>query len=256
MTCAERSLVDAHFAGKIAPRDERLMRTHLDGCDPCRERYRKRQLLAMIDPGAPTTEERIGRPLGLMPKPRALPVPLPLVAAAIALAALVLFMIRPPKNAAQEREDGFTPRGSVVGTTTTATSKISVYRANKDSGAVVLAQGPLQKSDELAFSYDNASNKSYLMVFGVDDAGRVYWFYPAWTNEAENPMSLKIEPGRVAQLPEAIRHGYAGERLTIHGLFLDTPLTVRDVEIALRDKRLESGIPGAIDQTFVFEVAR
>ena len=114
------------------------MGTHLEGCDACRERYRKRQLFAMLDPAAVTTEQRIGRPLGLDKKPRAFPVPIPLAAAALALAAVVLFMIRPPKD------EGFTPRGSIDGTTTAATSKIAVYRANEDSGAVILAQGPVR----------------------------------------------------------------------------------------------------------------
>jgi hypothetical protein len=114
----------------------------------------------------------------------------------------------------------------------------------------------LKRDDELAFSYDNASHKPYVMIFGVDEGGRVYWFYPAWTDESENPMAVKTDPNRISQqLPEAIKHRYAGSRLTVHGLFLDQPLTVRDVEAALRDHRL-AGMQGALDQTTTFEVTR
>ncbi|MBX3234088.1 MAG: zf-HC2 domain-containing protein [Labilithrix sp.] len=251
MTCADRTLVDAHFAGTIAPREERRMRAHLDGCDTCRARYRKRQILGQIDPQALVAEERVARGLGLR-RPRVSK--LPLVAAALAFAALLFFVVRPAP-----KDDGFTARGSVTGTTApstpASTSTIAVYRANADSGAVVLASGPIGAGDELAFSYDNASDKAYLMIFGVDDGGRVYWFYPAWTSETDNPMSIAIEPGKRKELPDAVRHPIMGERLTIHGLFLDTPQTVRDVEAALRDRRLDA-LPGAVDHVTMFEVGR
>jgi hypothetical protein len=95
-----------------------------------------------------------------------------------------------------------------------------------------------------------------MMIFGVDEGDRVYWFYPAWTDESENPMAVKTDPGRgTVALPEAIKHPFQGSKLTVHGLFLETPQTVRDVEAALRDHRLD-GMPGAVDQKTTFEVTR
>lgn len=260
MTCTERTLVDAHFAGTIAPRDERRLRAHLDGCAACRARYRKRQLLGQIDPQAFVAEERIGRGLGLRRAPRVSH--LPLVAAALAFAALVFFVIRPAP-----KDDGFTPRGAPPSIPTTSASpspsttisSIAVYRASADSGAIALAGGSVRGDDELAFSYDNSSRKRYLMIFGVDETGRVYWFYPAWTRELDDPSSIPIEPGRRAELPDAVRHPFAGGHLAIHGLFLDAPRTVREVEAALAEAEgglLEDGMPGAVDHVTMLEVTR
>jgi hypothetical protein len=240
-TCIERALVDSHFRGEISPNDERRMRSHLTDCAPCKSHYRRRQILAQLDPEAPSPEERLARGLELGAKPSKLL--WPMLVSALACAAALIFVLRAPTD------DGFRARGSID-----ASSTISVYRVSDRT--LLSTSGSFRRDDELAFTYDNASHKPYMMIFGVDEGDRVYWFYPAWTDESENPMAVKTDPGRgTVALPEAIKHPFQGSKLTVHGLFLETPQTVRDVEAALRDHRLD-GMPGAVDQKTTFEVTR
>src|SRR4051812_758680 len=56
--------IDAHFAGRLAPRAERAMRERLPVCVPCRTRYERHLRLAAIDPRALPAEERLARGLG------------------------------------------------------------------------------------------------------------------------------------------------------------------------------------------------
>lgn len=251
-TCIERALVDAHFRGAITPTAERRLRAHVTDCAACKKHYRRHQLLASLDPEASSPEDRLARGLGFSAPAapqRRLSKHLALAASALALAALLFFVVRSP----EPKDDGFTARGSVAASTS-ATPSVSVYRVRDRT--LLSATTSIEHDDELAFAYANPTHKPYLMIFGVDETGRVYWFYPAWNAEAENPMAFKMDPAHVTQqLPEAIRHPFAGARLTIHGLFLDAPLTVRDVEAALRAHRLD-GMPGAVDHTTTFEVTR
>ena len=245
-TCIERSLVDSHFRGEISPPDERRMRAHITDCASCKSHYRKRQLLSKIDPEAMIAEARIGSGLGLNEtKPRRMA--WPMVVSALALAAVLLLVLRPKAPV----DDGFRARGPITASTVPTISVMKV-----SDRALLSASGSIRANDELAFTYDNPSHKPYLMIFGVDEAGRVYWFYPAWTNESENPTAVKTDPDRtVATLPEAIKHPLGGAKLTVHGLFLDQPLTVREVEALLHGPTL-TAIPQAVDQNFTFEVLR
>lgn len=248
--CIERPLVDSHFRGELRPGNERRMRAHLSECASCKAHYRRRQILAEVDPGAPSPEDRLARGLGLEVAPLG-PSRLfwPMLASALAVAAALVFVLRSPQD------DGFHARGSIPPSASArSASTVGVYRVSDRT--LLSASGAVRRDDELAFSYDNVAGQPYVMIFGVDEGGRVYWFYPAWTDESENPMAVKTDPGRTTvALPEAIKHPFQGARLTIHGLFLDTPLTVRDVEAALRDRRLD-GMQGAHDQTTTFEVIR
>src|SRR5579859_723682 len=65
-----RGRIEAHFSGRIAPDDEITMREHLSECSRCRTTYRRRSLLAELEPNALDPYERIGRGLGLLPRKR------------------------------------------------------------------------------------------------------------------------------------------------------------------------------------------
>jgi hypothetical protein len=219
-------LVDAHFAGAIAPADERTMRAHLDGCDACRARYRRRLVLAKLDPEAPGVEARLAQGLGLRASPgrvRALWRVWPALATLAAAAAVLLYV-------GARRGDGFTARGAQA--ERPSADLLHVYRV-RDGGAspAVVVVG---RDDELAFAYENDDAKKYLMVFGVDDRGRVYWFYPAWTRAEDDPKAIEAQAGGgVHDLPEAVRHHVEGSRLEIHALYLDAPRGVHEVEAAV-----------------------
>jgi len=143
----------------------------------------------------------------------------------LALAACLLLFFRAP-----EESDGFSARGVV--TPTAIDERVAIYRV-PSGGAPVRAGDTIFQGDELAFAYENPEGKPYLMIFAVDERDRVYWFHPAWTDEAADPSAIAIEPGS-HELREAVRHRFEGSRIDIHAVFLDKPLTVRQMESQLR----------------------
>jgi hypothetical protein len=256
--CSKTKLVDAHFARTITPEEERELRAHLDACNACHSRYRRRQLLAKLDPEAPSTEARLAHGLGLAvdtpaKKERGNVVALRTfaVAAVVALAAMMLFRVT-----TKSADDGFTPRGPG---SNGATSSVQIVRATKGSEPS-LVDGSIRADDELAFAYDNAKQKPYLLVFGVDEHGHVYWYHPAWTNAADDPAAIRIDAnGGRHELREAVAHDLDGQTLEIHALFTDRPVTVREVERLVAGRRAPIGrldAPGGEDYVTTVTVRR
>jgi hypothetical protein len=219
--CAMHTHVSRHFAGTISPPAERSMREHMQACPSCRDLYRRHVLLARLDPNALPAEERIARGLGLRSRPK--------VAAlgfmAAAAAAVLLLQIHPAG-------DGFSSRGS-VGSVAPRTSHVLAYVVRNGSPAPV--GNTLHSGDELAFAYENGSAKLRLAVFGVDEHGHVYWFHPAWTREADDPVAVPIATdGQLHELPEAVLQQFDGRRLEIRSVFVDDPISVRRLEALIR----------------------
>lgn len=253
--CIMQSHVDAHFAGTITPGDERTMRGHLESCLECRARYRRRLLLAKLDPQAPTADVRIARGLGLRREPRRARFVWPAAAGLLATAAAVVLLLRAPHAG-----DGFTARGEDAGATAkrvAAPSPLHVYQVpsrQAAGGSPVPVFETVGRDAELAFAYENTARKKYLMIFAVNEDRRVYWFYPGWTNPADDPRAIAItaEAG-LHELPDAVVHRFDGERLELHALFLDEPMTVREVERAAGGAG-PLAPPGAIDHVERFRV--
>jgi len=173
----------------------------------------------------------------------------------LAAAAAILFLFRTPTPG-----DGFAARGGLDHAggdveSVAAGSPLHVYRvpSKEQGGSPIPASEGLESRTELAFAYENRDRKKYLMIFGVNEAGRVYWFYPGWKNPTDNPSAVAItETPGLHELPDAVVHRFEGLRLDIHGLFLDEPLTVRDVESALTKGTLAA--PGRVDHVEHFKV--
>jgi hypothetical protein len=238
--CAERRLVDRHFAARIVTAEESALRAHLPGCDRCRRYYERHMLYAELVPGRPALAERLGVGLGIghapaVPAPRA-PERLPprriwalgMTAAAACLALVVIGKLaRPP--AAE-----FGVRGPAPDGTGTA---VEIYRV-AGNGSTKLSEGWMAAGDELAFAYRNPVGFARLMVFGVDDRGGIYWFHPAWTDPREDPVAVPIDAGAgPVELPEAIRHPLREGRLRLVALFTNEAISVRSVEEAWRAGR-------------------
>jgi hypothetical protein len=247
--CIERGRVDRHFEGTITPDGERAMREHLPECDACRAYYERWLLLSRLDPAAPPPETRIARGLGL-PGSRSALLPFSIAGAAtlVAAAAAILLFVRSGSESI-----GFTARG---GTPRTAVSRVFIYDVQPGKPAAP-ASASVARGDELAFAYENGAAKERLMIFGLDEHHHVYWFYPAWTSQADNPVAIPIEHDEVRhELPEAVRHDFDGSRLEIRSLFLDRPLSVTQVEAMLRQNPVGPlPIPGAIETPTSFAVA-
>lgn len=252
--CIMQSRVDAHFAGTIAPEDERGLRAHLDDCARCTDRYRRRLVLASLDPEALAPVDRIGKGLGLeRASSREASRPggafAKLAFAAAAAAALALWIAA--RSAPHEE---LAARGGVA---PAPASHVEILHARPGAAPSPLV-GAMRRDDELAFAAVNGANKAQLMIFAVDEHGHVFWYHPSWTNAADDPASVPLPSSMErVELREAIAHDLDGPSLEVHALFLESPTTVRAVEAKLGGRGAPIGplsIDGAIDHVVTLEV--
>jgi hypothetical protein len=240
-----RDLVDAHFARRISPARERRMRLHLPHCASCRRYYEKHLVLASLDPRAPSAEQRLAAGLGLdtvesAPRSRAWA-----LAAAMAAVAVVFLLGRASLHPGV-LPGTFSPRGPVG----PALPQLFVYRLQP---VEQLAPGAtVHRGEDLAFAYANPSAFGRLLVFGVDEHKHVYWYYPAWSNAADDPRAVAIASGApdLRELPEAIRHDLDGDRLVLYAEFSNDDIDVRAVEdrVAAAPPGAALELPGAYEQ--------
>jgi hypothetical protein len=231
-------LMADHFAGRSSPRKEALLRAHLPGCTPCRHRYERHRLLAELDPAALRPPERLAAGLGLRasrarPRPRLL-MSLSLVPAFAALTLLLVW----------SRPDPPAPRGALAPPPT-----LLVYQLGA-AGPPRLASGAVASSDELAFAYNNPAGLPYLLVFGVDQHRRVFWYHPAWTTGAPPPAPVAAQAGvGPHELPDAVRHRLEPGSLEIFALLSTVSIAPAAVEGAVaagRDPATLAGAGGAV----------
>jgi hypothetical protein len=233
-TCAQQRLVDGHFDSGLDPSSEHRLREHLLDCVSCRERYQRQLLLARLDPVAPDAQFRLARGLGL---PSGTPsmwqwfsmpsFELRRASFAVAgLAALALVLViaghgRTNTNAL----DGYEARGGHA----PLPVEVRVYRIQ--AGTPEPLGDELGAEQELAFAYANRSDKRWMMIFGVDEHRHVYWYFPSWTDPAQDPQSVPAGPSiELKELPEAVTQRLDGNQLHLVGLFSDQPLNVKQVE--------------------------
>ena len=225
-----RMSIDAHFGGQISRRRERGMREHLPDCDACRGYYRRHLMLASIDPATLSAEERLARGLGLA----AAGAPTAswwVKVSSLAAVGCCLLLI----PAALDEQQEYTARGLTAG------SDFVVYRADAEGFSTV--QQEIRGDDELAFAYFNQYGLPYLMIFGIDGASEVFWYYPAWTDPNETPRALPIvRTDELRELPDAVRHRLGAGELRLIAVFLSEPLTVLDVETRLRPNTMANGV--------------
>jgi len=248
-----RAEIQRHFAGTISAKAERALRLHLVDCASCREEYEKHLVLSEIDPVALSAEERIGRGLGVRPRPAS--VGWPVLAGAAAACALVLAVAVPWTTSHRDAGGSdveFSPRGPAL-----AQDDFVVYRIRK--GALPeRAPRRMRRDDELAFAYTNPSSFAYLLVFGVDSQGGVRWYHPEWSNADATPGAVAIAKGAdIHELPEAVVQKLEGPTLRLYAVFTNEPFTVRDVEGSLASDepghpRLE--LPGVLVREWLVEV--
>jgi hypothetical protein len=81
----------------------------------------------------------------------------------------------------------------------------------------------------------------------------VYWYHPAWSNPAEDPVAISIASGQdLVELKEAVSHEIQGNSLKIYAFFTDEPLSVRSVEKTITsEKRPPEG--SRVVETLVIE---
>jgi hypothetical protein len=224
---AIRRAIAAHFSAAGRPSDEQALRAHLPSCVACHRIYERHLLLAKLDPAAVPAQDRLARGLGLARvRPRAggrAAFGWATLAGAAVAAAITLLATPGPTSPA----GGFASRGLPV----TALPELLVYRIAAGSGASEPATDRVRAGDELAFAYRNPGGKRHLLVFAIDEHRHVYWYHPEWSRPADDPraVSLSVEPA-LHELPAAVIQRFDGDELTIHALFTDREMTVRQVE--------------------------
>ena len=235
------ALVDRHFGGGVRARDARKMWRHLEVCEPCRMRYRAHALLEAVDDDADARARQRLAPAALHRQRGAPTEPASrsriwsgvfILAAGAAMAGALLLVLRPEPRAADE----FAMRGG-----SDSVPSLAIYRvqsAQDDAGVATArarASGHVLPGEGLAFSYVVPSESDYsrLMIFAVDAAGAVFWFWPAWQDGRQDPEGLSVARGGVVELGEAVFHDYAPGPLHVYGLFSQQPYSVKAVEAVL-----------------------
>ena len=117
---------------------------------------------------------------------------------------------------------------------------LKIFRATPQGYQPVLDR--VQSDDRLAFAYSNRSEQfNYLMVFGVDDKGRVFWYFPAHLNPDGNPQSIPIEHTQeTVDLPDDVRHKLQPGFIRIFSLFSVEPLDVQSIETQIAQEMKEA----------------
>ncbi len=231
MNASLRAQIDRYFKGTANAAESATMFDALIADEEATRYFERRRVLSDLDPQKPGAQDRIAQSLGLpTSQPATQPASLrtffaPLLGVAAAAAA-VLFLVVPGGE-----DDGFSPRGG--GDQPSFSEEVLVFRVDQHGSE--LLKGDIAASDELAFAYRNPAGHRGLMVYGVDDAGEIYWYHPAWTDPDDNPAAIDVREGKdLVELKEAVTHDIGGRRLKIYGLFVDAPTTVREVEEALK----------------------
>jgi hypothetical protein len=253
--CPMRGSVDDHFARKLKPGSERNLREHLPRCGSCKSLYDRYLLFQKLDPKAGRdSQKRLGQGLGLV-RP---PLPVAQGAAALAVVAVLAVSVLMTRNAPFEpaaEAQGFTARG---GGAEVAPEALRVFRVRPGVPAEAVV-GELDSRDELAFAYQNPNGKKWLLIYGVDEHGHVYWFHPSWSNPDEDPAAVKAFGGvALHELPEAISHDFDGKKLVLHGVLSDERLTVKQAETLLQGRDPSQPLPlaGAEHTSYTVKVRR
>jgi hypothetical protein len=233
MSCGSSALVDRHFAGTIAPHDERALRGHLPGCAICRERYERYLVLARFDRSLPSAEERLARGLGLARRRPARARAMTLAFGLATACAIAVIALRTPvPDPGQMRARG--------GPIAASDPELYIYRIAGGGPARPLLDGVVHAGDELAFGYRNRGGWKRLLVYAVDAAGRVYWYHPGWLDAADSPIAIPIDAvDERRELPEAIAQPLPAGPVRLHAVFLDEGLDVRAVERGERPERFK-----------------
>ncbi len=126
---------------------------------------------------------------------------------------------------------------------------VQVYRVDASNSQALPLGQIINPRDGLLFSYTNSGTQpfSHLAVFGVDDAGQVFWYHPAYLDAQTDPESIPIRAG-VTQEPlnAVVRHVYTGESLRLYAMFSHRPWRVSELEAWVKQAGSGEAAPSPI----------
>jgi len=138
---------------------------------------------------------------------------------------------------------------------------IQVQRVPANGSPAPLA-ATMSRDDGLLFSYTNLGPRplDYLMIFATDASAEVRWFYPAYENAADNPLSIAIKRGGAnVPLGELVQQDAAYGPFSLYALFTARPLSVKEVEAWLSQRGSsvdEAPVAGGVLQRIETRVVR
>lgn len=265
MKCISQKNLALYLIGEVTGSQAEVIEEHLSLCGVCRKELESmRDMVNRIGKSSDSTEDRDYLPdirrridsgdFGHQRKSRKWS----FIAAAgivlLALATLVVFLLQSGKT-----DDEFTVKSDLP-PVLEQDRWVGIQAYSVGASGTPMELGDIHReSDYLIFSYTNLGENpfDFMMVFAVDEKGRVYWYHPAYTQEGEDPVSITISKGAERiELREKVRHDYPEGRLWIYGLFTNAPMRVSSIEKMLttttRGKRIP--IEGSAQHILVTEV--
>ena len=132
-----------------------------------------------------------------------------------------------------ERPDSSAEFIARSGSTSSLDSWVSVTLFRATQAGYVPAANELAAGDGIAFSYvmRPESGYGYLMILALDQAGQIYWYYPAFERTQNSHQSISVRSTQSAQsLPHEVKHDLRPGALRFFAIFSKEPLQVGDVE--------------------------
>lgn len=244
MKCVSPRETLAFLEGVLEPERAAALRAHFERCPRCAaERDRLAALAGDLAPDAGEFDApgladdvleliRFDRAADSAPAGRG---PARLWAAAAAglvlLAAGALGAWWALQREPEQSQTGFVARGG-AGEAADRWVSFTVYRATGPD-AYERVERAIRPHDELAFAYRKRARAGldYLMILGVDAAGRVFWYYPPYSDPQAEPRSRPVaDAERERPLPDRIGHRLRPGRLRLFAVFSARPLAVERVE--------------------------
>ncbi len=261
MHCPERNRVYELAAGKLSSEAAVRLEQHLMNCASCAKLNAELKQLTErleIEPGElvdPEMDEaiitlvRLDRAGCAVERGAVRRWKSYAVAALAAAACITLFFTLQPRSApVEQNSDEFYAR-SGVGRRENRWVSIEVFRAIESQYEPVKKR--IDADDALAFSYVNRNNPAFrfLLIFAVDESGRVFWYYPSYTDRDANPTSIPIKQTvEPVALAEEVQHDLRSGPLRLFAVFSMSALDVRAIEdrvaFELRDRRTLAKLDG------------
>lgn len=266
--------IDRYFEGRLDAEGEVVMRARLERCAACRAHYDRHLVVeaALSGDGSGATD-RLWRsiqraaPVAPVRAGRRASTPRLALGGAVLGAAAILLVAIPRLDSSPTRGPMITdpvPRGNADAVNTPT---LHVFRSVSAHAAEPLADGAsIRARDGLLFAYSSSDPAlTHLMVFGIDVAYGVHWYYPAFLRAGDNPEAVPIVAGgQGIELGEEIRHDLPPGPLRIVALFLREPRRVAEVEELVRanvagprrtlDAPVSLPVPGSVEPSVMLRV--
>ena len=235
--------LSAYLEGEVTASERETIETKLRNSADARRTLAQlesvRDLLSAPATGLESTDLASGvlsraRELGPVSVTRSRRFSLAALAGAVAAAAAVCVALWLPGQGTQE----FRAKSNGAQLERARWAGVKVFRAVGNAAPEPLGS-KLRASDSLVFTYTNLGGHPYryLMIFAVDSANEVRWFYPAYEKAGENPESIPIDGGRAnVTLGELVQQDFSEGPLAVYALFSNEPVRVLEMEAWLKQR--------------------